>query len=144
MKAIDRRHLKVHGVLREPAGAFAAGTPYDANDPDLKLWVLNTITDSTLLVYDRFVRPLSHREREDYYADSLIGTRLFGIPDRLVPQTYAGFQAYMDEMLGSEVITVSDTAREIAQALFSASPRRNCAVLGQQCRNRTSSGTAAT
>jgi uncharacterized protein (DUF2236 family) len=130
VQAIDRRHAKVHGVLREPAGVFAAGTPYDANDPELKLWVLNTITDSTLLVYDRFVKPLSLREREEYYAESLIGARLFGIPDRLVPQSYDGFQAYMDKMLGSEIITVSDTAREIARALFSASPGGTALYLG--------------
>jgi uncharacterized protein (DUF2236 family) len=36
----------------------------------------------------------------------------------------------MDEMLGSEIITVSDTAREIAQALFSASPGGTALYLG--------------
>src|SRR5262245_28646363 len=50
---INRKHDRVHGILRAPSGIFPAGTAYDANDPVLKLWVLSTITDSTLLIYDR-------------------------------------------------------------------------------------------
>jgi uncharacterized protein (DUF2236 family) len=119
IRSIDRKHLKVHGVLRKAAGIFPAGTPYDANDPELKFWVLATITDSTLLVYDLFVQPLSMTEREEFYRDSLLMPRLFGIPESVVPPTYADFQNYMKRMLGGNTIQVSDSAREIAHALFS-------------------------
>jgi uncharacterized protein (DUF2236 family) len=119
IRSIDRKHLKVHGVLRRAAGIFPAGTPYDANDPELKFWVLATITDSTLLVYDLFVKPLSMSEREEFYRDSLILAKLFGIPDSMIPPTYGDFQTYMKDMLGGDVIQVSDSAREIAHALFS-------------------------
>ena len=118
IRSIDRKHLKVHGVLRKAAGVFPSGTPYDANDPELKLWVLATITDSTLLVYDLFVKPLSTTEREEFYRDSLLLTKLFGIPDSIVPPTYGDFQTYMKAMLEGGIIQVSDTAREIADALF--------------------------
>src|SRR5215468_10763545 len=40
VRTINRKHQLVHGVLREQAGIFPAGTPYNANDPELKLWVL--------------------------------------------------------------------------------------------------------
>ena len=119
IRSIDRKHLKVHGVLRRAAGIFPAGTPYDANDPELKFWVLATITDSTLLVYDLFVQPLSMAEREEFYRDSLLMPKLFGIPDSLVPQTYADFQTYMKRMMSGDIIHVSESAREIAHALFS-------------------------
>ena len=46
ISAINRRHLTVHGTLQKQAGVFPAGTPYDANDPQLKRWVLNTIIQS--------------------------------------------------------------------------------------------------
>src|SRR5439155_21804070 len=67
IRSINRKHQQVHGLLATHAGVFPPGTPYDANDPQLKLWVLSTITDSTLLVYDFFVSPLSTDEREQYY-----------------------------------------------------------------------------
>ncbi len=122
IRSINRKHSRVHGVLREQCGVFPAGTPYDANDPELKLWVLNTITDSTLLVYETFVAPLSESEREQYYIESLVAMKLFGIPGEIVPSGYAEFRSYMDRMLGSDVITVSPAAREIARSLFSPTP----------------------
>ena len=121
IQSINKRHQQVHGVLRAQAGVFPAGTKYDANDPELKLWVLSTIIDSTLLVYDLFISPLSSDEREEYYRDNLIVAKLFAIPERILPSTYADFRSYMSSTLESDVISVSDTAREIARALFSPS-----------------------
>lgn len=122
VRSINRKHQKVHGVLREPAGIFPAGTPYDANDPELKLWVLNTITDSTLLVYDLFVSRLSIEDRERYYADSLKVADLFGIPRRIAPESYHDFRVYMDRMLNGGIIRVSGEARDIVRALFARTP----------------------
>jgi uncharacterized protein (DUF2236 family) len=130
VRSINKKHQRVHGVLPVDAGPFPAGTPYDANDPELKLWVLNTITDSTLRVYESFVAPLSLKERESYYADSLTAAELFGIPSDMVPPTYADFLAYMNRMLESDAIQVSDQAREIAKALFSRSPSGRLLLVG--------------
>lgn len=121
IRSINRKHEKVHGTLRTQSGIFPPGTPYDANDPELKLWVLSTITDSTLLTYESFVGPLSDRDREEYYRDSLVVGKLFAIPSSITPPTYSEFRSYMNRNLASEVIRVSETAREIAHALFSPS-----------------------
>src|SRR5215471_13667893 len=112
--SINRRHDRVHGTLRTEAGAFPAGTPYDANDPELKLWVLGTIIESTLLVHDLFVAPLSSAQREEYYNDSLVVAKLFDIPERLTPENYAAFHSYMSNMIRSNAITVSASAQKIA------------------------------
>lgn len=130
IRSINQKHQQVHGVLRAQAGIFPAGAPYDANDPELKLWVLSTITDSTLLVYDSFISPLSNDEREQYYRDSLIVAKLFAIPCGIVPPTYSDFRSYISNMLESDAITVSNTAREIARALFSPSIEGTLLYLG--------------
>jgi uncharacterized protein (DUF2236 family) len=127
---INRIHDRVHGTLKEDAGIFPAGTRYDANNPELKLWVLNTITDSTLLVYERFVAPLSDAERQEYYSDSLLVARLFDIPDELIPPTYLDFRCYMRNMLEGDVVTVSNTGRRIARELFSPSVEGTLLFLG--------------
>ena len=130
VRSINQKHQKVHGVLQSRAGVFRAGTPYDANDPELKLWVLATIMDSTLVVYDTFVSPLSNGEREEYYDGFVLSAKLFGIPERIVPVTYHDFQSYVNSMLEGDVITVSDSAREIADALFSPSVTGTLLYLG--------------
>ncbi|MGH2521839.1 MAG: oxygenase MpaB family protein [Anaerolineales bacterium] len=111
-------HQHVRGKLAENVGPYLAGTRYQANDPLLKLWVLATLIDSTIQVYDLYVRPLPPAERQAYYADSQVLARAFGIPPELMPPTYADFLTYMDSMLASDLLTVGDTAREIVQALF--------------------------
>jgi uncharacterized protein (DUF2236 family) len=119
--SINRIHDRVHGVLQSQAGIFSAGTAYDANNPELKLWVLSTVTESTLLVYDLFVSPLSNEEREEYYRDSVIVAKMFDIPDHLIPPMHSDFRNYMTGMLEGDVISVSNAAREIACGLFAPS-----------------------
>src|SRR5262249_42856026 len=55
---------------------------------------------------------------ERYYAETRLFAALFGIPQGALPQSWAGFAQYIDEMVGSEVIAVSDAARRIAAELF--------------------------
>ena len=57
-------HKQVRGELHEAAGRFPAGTPYAADDPELLLWILATLVDSGMTVYQRYVRRLSADERE--------------------------------------------------------------------------------
>src|SRR5438270_5102909 len=62
-------HRRVRGELRAPAGRFPAGTPYAADDPALLLWILATLVDSGLAVYQRYVRDLTREERDAYWRD---------------------------------------------------------------------------
>src|SRR5690606_8452864 len=57
-------HAGVRGELTAPAGRFPAGTPYAADDPALLLWILATLVDSGLVVYQRYVRDLTRDERD--------------------------------------------------------------------------------
>src|SRR5215467_5724310 len=40
---INRSHKHVHGTLPDQVGKYPAGTPYDARDPELLLWVQATL-----------------------------------------------------------------------------------------------------
>lgn len=115
---VHRCHHTVNGVLRETAGMFPAGTSYHAHDPHLKMWVLATLIDSILQTHDLFIRPLSEAEQEAYYADCRRLGQLLGIPPAVMPATYADFTRYMEDMLLSQVLTVTDTAREVMQVIF--------------------------
>ncbi len=118
MGRINRCHRSVEGVLAESVGPFSPETCYRANDPHLKLWVWATLIDSTLLVHDWFVRPLSLVEKEGYYRDSQVLGRLFGIPAQIMPATYQDFTAYVEAMVNGNELTVSETAREVIEAIF--------------------------
>jgi uncharacterized protein (DUF2236 family) len=108
----------VRGALSTDVGPYLAGTRYHAHDPLLKLWVFATLIDSTLMIYERFVRPLSPDDKTDYYRDAQCLAERLGIPRPLTPPTYADFLNYMDAMLTSDLLTIGEDARAIVEALF--------------------------
>jgi uncharacterized protein (DUF2236 family) len=111
-------HTKVKGTVNETTGPVHHGTAYTAQDPMLKLWVLATLYDSCLVVYNRFVSPLSLDDKREYYRDGLILGGLLGIPRSHMPATYDAFDEYMQAMINSDLLTPGETARKVVNALF--------------------------
>jgi uncharacterized protein (DUF2236 family) len=113
-RRVRAMHRRVRGELRERAGRYPAGTPYAADDPELLLWILAPIVDSSLLVYDKYVRRLSRDERDAYWQDYRVVGAQFGLRDRDMPATIEDFDAYMADMLGGDDLFITDQARELA------------------------------
>lgn len=111
---VRRIHAKVRGSLKEPIGRFPAGTPWRADDPELLLWIMATLVDSNLLVYQRYVRPLTLDEQEAYWQDFRLMSKLFGLDYADTPADIAAFRAYMAAMLASGDLDVGPKARDLA------------------------------
>jgi uncharacterized protein (DUF2236 family) len=110
---VRRVHSRVRGRLLEPAGRFPAGTPWSADDPDLLLWILGTLAQSSLLVFERYVSSLSPLERDGYWRDYRVLGRLFGLRTRDMPSGWQGLSDYQEAMLASDTLWVSPQAREL-------------------------------
>jgi uncharacterized protein (DUF2236 family) len=113
---LKRVHKRVKGVTHEPGGRFPAGTPYEASDPELLMWVHATLVDTSLLVYDRYVRGLTIAERERYYEEQKTLGEAFGIPREQQPGSYAEFNEYFAGMLDSDAIAVTGALRDVTDA----------------------------
>ena len=118
LRGIERAHERVRGTLDRDAGPFRAGTPYAGRDPELVRWVWATLLDTALRVYQRFVGPLDEAALEAYYTDQRAVARLLGVPDPLLPRDHAGFAGWFDAVLGGDELSVTDPAREIADAVL--------------------------
>jgi uncharacterized protein (DUF2236 family) len=134
LRRFHAAHVPIRGALAEEAGKYGAGTPYNAADPALRLWVLATLIDTTLLAYERFVAPLTPGDRTRFYADSLVFARRMGLGAGVMPPTLEEFRGYMDGMLHGDTLVVNATARELAQAVLhphvSLVPRTGIRVAG--------------
>lgn len=120
---INRVHKHVHGTLPEQAGKYQAGTPYDARDPELLLWVQATLIDSILLVYSMFIGPLSQDEQEQYYQETKKVGRLLGLTERDMPKTVDELRHYVHTMVYSDRLVATPHARQLAhQVLFPPMP----------------------
>jgi uncharacterized protein (DUF2236 family) len=113
-RRVRAMHRRVRGELSEPAGRFPAGTPFAADDPELLLWVLATLVDSALVVYERYVGSLSAAERDAYWRDYRVIGGLFGLDDADMPAGIAEFDDYMHDMLEGPDLHVTSAARELA------------------------------
>ena len=116
--AIERVHARVRGALEADAGPFRRGTPYSAGDPELLLWVHATLADSALVAYERFVGPASPELALQYYRESKVVARLFGVSETLIPASLPQFRGYVRSMVEGDTLAVSDTSREIAASVL--------------------------
>ncbi len=114
LKAAARVHA-IHQKVRGPG--------YFATDPELLFWVLATLIDSAKFAYELYLDPLPAERWEQFYADCRLGARLFGIRDlSMMPPDFAAFERRLDDLIASDVITVSPTASRLAQSLINRGP----------------------
>lgn len=116
--AVSRRinaiHDRVHGRLPASAGPFPAGTPYTAHDPELLRWVHATLIDSHLLAYELYVGPLDRASKDRYCAETCGMEIPLGMPAGFLPRSAGALSDYLDRMLRSGAIAVTDEARHLA------------------------------
>lgn len=115
-------HRRVRGTLKEPVGPYPAGTPYRADDPELLLWVLFTLVDSGLVVYEKYVGALSEDERAAYWEDYRLVGRLFGLRPGDMPKTLQDLREYRRDMLSGGRLVVTAWARTRARQIVLEPP----------------------
>jgi uncharacterized protein (DUF2236 family) len=123
-RRLHQRHRRVGGTLAEAAGPFAANSRYEANDIAALRWVHATLIDTALVAYQLVCPPLSAEERERYWTEARLFAAFFGIPQDALPQSWAAFADGNEAMWRSDVLTVSDQARNIAEAILSGAGTR--------------------
>lgn len=104
---INKLHETINGI--DPV----TGLHYDALDLDLLLWVHATLEESTLMFYERTVRPLSPSEREQYHRDNLISAELIRLPAHHVPPSYPELRRYIQEVVRGTDLLLTDVALEV-------------------------------
>ena len=80
------------------------------------------MAESALVVYPRYVRRLSHAERDALWRDYRIVGRRFGLTERDMPRTIDDFDAYMADRYASGELVVTDAARELAKDIVMRPP----------------------
>jgi uncharacterized protein (DUF2236 family) len=124
-RTLDASYRIVFGTADEARRTAAAvravhervkGDGYEANDPELLLWVHSTLVDTAMRVHARFLRPLSDDDAEEFYRQSMVVAELLGVPTDVQPPDVASFRAYVRSQVGS--LVVGDDARRLAKAVL--------------------------
>lgn len=107
-------HERIHGFITERVGPYNEGAAYDANEDEALLWVHATLWDTSVMMYEMIVRPLSAAEKEKYYQETKLFAYLFGVPDRIIPPSWNDFMDYNRKMWDSDILTVGRPSADIA------------------------------
>jgi uncharacterized protein (DUF2236 family) len=111
-----RAHARIQGVVSH---GQAAGSPYDATDPALVLWVWATLVRTSIATYERYVHRLPGSEIVRYYAEQKCFAYACGVPLDGCPPTYADFTAYFE---GTVERTLEPTAAAHHVAAIALNP----------------------
>lgn len=110
---VHAAHLRVRGESPQRYSAFS---------PDAQMWVLATLIQLSVQMYERFLSPLGDADREEF----LLGMRdfgtWFGLPADYGPQGWSSFSAYYDGMLRSGILGSLPVSKELAHHIVY--PRR--------------------
>ncbi|MES2219589.1 MAG: oxygenase MpaB family protein [Acidobacteriota bacterium] len=110
-------HTRIQGDVPASAGAFAAGSHYQANEVDALRWVFATLVESAIVAYES-VLPLSSAEKEAYYAESKTLAMLFGISAAALPADWSAFESYNRKMWASDTLAANGLSRDLAERVL--------------------------
>jgi uncharacterized protein (DUF2236 family) len=113
---INAVHRGVHGT--DPV----TGKSYDALDPELLLWVHACLVDSALLFEQLTVGVLDERGRQEFHEEQMLTAEMLLLPREKIPPTVAGLRRYIDSVVVSGDLIVTDAARAVA-GLFKNPPK---------------------
>jgi uncharacterized protein (DUF2236 family) len=126
-RKVRAMHRAVSGRIPDTVGRYPVGTPYRADASELLMWILYTLIDSNIVVYETYVGRLSERKQAALWEDFKTVGRLFGLRAGHLPQTLADLRRYGREMLEGDSLTVGDWARRRARAIVLEPPVPNLA-----------------
>ncbi|MBA3728612.1 MAG: DUF2236 domain-containing protein [Actinobacteria bacterium] len=108
VERINRVHEDVRGIDE------VTRLPYDARDPALLLWVHACLIDSFILFERLTVGALDDAGRERFHREQMLGAEMLGLPRSAIPPTVASLRAYVEEVIGSGILRVTDDAMKVA------------------------------
>lgn len=117
-RRLHRRHAAISGTLPSAVGPFPAGSYYCANEASALRWVHATLWDTALMTHALVLSAITTDQRERYYAEGRLFASLFGMPGHRLPPDWPAFSAYIDTMIHSSALTVTEAARAMAHRLL--------------------------
>jgi len=114
--AVEVAH-RVRALHRPIKGVNPDGSRYSAMEPEAFACVQATLIDGIVTAATQLIGPpLSSADRERLYGEQLGLARLLGVREGLLPDTWAEFEVYRDEVVHAR-LTYLDTALEYLEVL---------------------------
>ncbi|MEV0664732.1 oxygenase MpaB family protein [Actinomadura luteofluorescens] len=112
-----REEAETFSALVTKGHAAVTGPDYEANDPELQVWVAATLFAVAVQFYQMvFRRTFTDAELEEFYRQTKVYATILGCPEKRMPETYPRFREYYADMLRS--LEITDASRAIAEQVL--------------------------
>ena len=113
-----RMHSMIRGTFESQNQGGVVCKKFIATNPELLCWVLATLVDTTLVIYEKVYAPLSLEEKEQFFQESKITASLMGIPIEKYPDNLYHFYLYYNTMLRSDQLEIGETALSLSKIIL--------------------------
>lgn len=108
-----REEAETFSALVRKGHESVTGPGYEANDPELQVWVASTLFAVAAQFYQLlFRRTFDDAELEEFYRQAKVYATILGCPEDRMPGTYPLFREYYADMVQS--LEITDASRAIA------------------------------
>ncbi|WP_141578703.1 oxygenase MpaB family protein [Actinomadura sp. WMMA1423] len=108
-----REEAETFSALVTKGHSAVTGPDYEANDPELQVWVAATLFAVAAQFYQLvFRRTFTDAELEEFYGQTKVYATILGCPEERMPETYRQFREYYADMVQS--LEITDASRAIA------------------------------
>jgi uncharacterized protein (DUF2236 family) len=115
---VRKVHARLTGTLSEDVGKWRKGTVYRASDPAALLWVLATLIDTTLVVYESCFGQLPEETVSHYISDAARLGAMLELPPEMMLRNRESLRQYMQAMVADGTVAVGSQARRVAGAVL--------------------------
>ncbi len=117
--AAGRRLRALHKSFK---GVREDGRPYYALEPSAYAWVHATLIETYVAGHAQFGRPMRRDELERFYREYRGLGRLIGVREQDLPEDWAGFRRYFDEVVENELERTESVDRVLRAVLGAPQP----------------------
>jgi uncharacterized protein (DUF2236 family) len=119
--AAGQMGLRIRSFHKQIQGTRADGRRYHALEPEAYAWVHATLAEAIVRGHERFGRPFTRSQCEQFWSEWRPLGRLLGIRERDLPPTWPMFRDYVEEMVQARLAHTA-AVDEVLDALARPAP----------------------
>jgi uncharacterized protein (DUF2236 family) len=112
---------RVRGYHKPIKGKLADGSSYHALEPEAYAWVHMTLAEAIVRAHERFGRPFTRVEVDQFWTEWRGLGRFLGVRWRDMPETWADFRPHFDRMV-DEQLEHTEAVDEVLESLAQPAP----------------------
>lgn len=94
---------RIHSFHKQIHGAGPDGRRYHALEPEAYAWVHATLAEAIVVAHERFGRPLTDEQRQQFWSEWRSLGRMLGVRERDLPKDWLRFRDYLEEMVDGKL-----------------------------------------